>query len=192
MNAKTKKPQPEEEPAPPPASSETPTQPETETEEKAVAEKAHKKPILVPVDFSPHSEAALAHAGYLGDSMGAPLLVLHVVHDPGDMPGYYVKALKKKRLSKIEDIAAEMLEEFLTRVKKGHPGLESLKNADTKQVIGLPSTRILEIVDKVHPRMVVMGSKGRTGLKHVLLGSIAERVAQMCPVPVTIVKVKKK
>lgn len=190
MNAKTKKPQPGEEPAPPPAPSETPTQPDTE--EQAVAEKAHKRAILVPVDFSPHSEAALAHAGYLGDSIGIPLLVLHVVHDPGHMPGYYVQAMKKKRLSKIEDIAAEMLEDFLAKVKKAHPELESLKNADTKQVIGLPSTRILEIVDKVHPRMVVMGSKGRTGLKHVLLGSIAERVAQMCPVPVTVVKVKNK
>jgi len=190
MNIKTKKTHSGEEPGPAPAASETPTQPETE--EKAVAEKAHKKTILVPVDFSPHSEAALTHAGYLGDCMGVPLLVLHVVHDPGEMPGYYIQALKKKRLSKIEDIAAEMLEEFVTKVKRGNPGLEALKHADTKLVVGLPSSRILEMVNKVHPRMVVMGSKGSTGLKHVLLGSIAERVAQMCPVPVTIVKVNKK
>jgi len=157
-----------------------------------VAEKTPKNAILVPVDFSPHSEAALAHAGYLGDCMGAPLLVLHVVHDPGEMPGYYLQALKKKRLGRIEDLAAEMLEEFVTTVQKANPELDALKNAQTTLVVGLPSSRILEMVNKVHPRMVVMGSKGSTGLRHVLLGSIAERVAQMCPVPVTIVKVKKK
>ena len=157
-----------------------------------MAEKTSKHAILVPVDFSAHSEAALAYGGYLADQLGAPLLVLHVVHDPADMPGYYVKAMKKKRLSKIEDIAAEMLDDFLRKAKKEHGHTKSLQHVEPMLVVGLPLTRIMQVVSKTEPRMVVMGSSGRTGLKHVILGSIAERMAQMCPVPVTIVKATKK
>ena len=53
--------------------------------------------ILVPVDFSEHSEAALFEASRYAQAMNASLVVLHVVHDPGEMPGYYSKLIKKKR-----------------------------------------------------------------------------------------------
>ena len=61
---------------------------------------------------------------------------------------------------------------------------------DTERVIvkGIPATRILEIAETRHARLIVMGSQGRTGLPHLLLGSKAERVVQMSPIPVTIVK----
>ena len=59
-------------------------------------------------------------------------------------------------------------------------------------VIGLPVTRILEVIDTVDPFMVVLGSKGRTGLKNVLMGSKASQIVQLCPVPVTVIKAKKK
>ena len=81
-----------------------------------MTEKTEKRPILVPVDFSPHAEAALLHACELAHCTGSPLLVLHVVHDPNEMPGYYAKLAKKKMLTRIEDIAEEMLDEFLARV----------------------------------------------------------------------------
>ena len=58
--------------------------------------------------------------------------------------------------------------------------------------IGLPErvlrSRILQLVEKLKPSMVVMGSEGRTGLGRALLGSKAEQVVRLCPVPVTIVK----
>ena len=54
-------------------------------------------------------------------------------------------------------------------------------------VTGLPVSRILEVVDRMQPHMVVMGSAGRTGLAHVLMGSKAEQVVRLCPVPVTLV-----
>jgi nucleotide-binding universal stress UspA family protein len=57
-----------------------------------------------------------------------------------------------------------------------------------KLVVGLPVTRILEVVDRFKPFLVVMGSEGRTGLSHMLLGSKAEQVVRLCPAPVTIVK----
>ncbi len=58
-------------------------------------------------------------------------------------------------------------------------------------VVGLPVTRILEVINTVEPFMVVVGSKGRTGLKHVLIGSKASQIVQLCPAPVTVVKAKK-
>ena len=50
--------------------------------------KQKNRPILVPVDFSPHSEAALVCAAELAGTLGNELIILHVVHDPGDAPGY--------------------------------------------------------------------------------------------------------
>ncbi|MEN8130443.1 MAG: universal stress protein, partial [Pseudomonadota bacterium] len=62
------------------------------------------------------------------------------------------------------------------------------KKAETKLVLGLPVTRILEVVEKLQPKCVVMGSQGRSGLSQLFVGSTAEKVVHLCPVPVTIVK----
>jgi nucleotide-binding universal stress UspA family protein len=78
-------------------------------------------PILVPVDFSSHSEAALLLASDFADGLGARLVVLHVVHDPQKMPGYYARMASKKTLTRIADIAAEMLDEFMAKVRKSTP-----------------------------------------------------------------------
>ncbi len=150
--------------------------------------KQRKQPILVPVDFSPDSEQALLKACELAECMLAPVIVLHVVHNPEEMPDYYARFTKKKHLTRMEDVAGEMLEDFIRKVTKAHPKIRLLKKVETLLVVGLPVTRILEVAEKVKASMVVMGSQGRTGLKHLLLGSKAEQVVQLCPLPVTIVK----
>lgn len=150
-------------------------------------ENAHR-PVLVPVDFSAYSEAALLCAAELAHVLGSPLIVLHIVHDPGEAPGYYSVKGRHKQLERMEDVAAEMLEKFLLKVREEHPGQPALKDASTKLVTGLPVNRILEVADKTHARMIVMGSQGRTGLAHMMLGSKAEQVVRLSPVPVTIVK----
>ena len=154
--------------------------------------KTKNRPILVPVDFSDYSEAALLCAADLADMIGEPLNVLHVVHDPGEAPGYYTVKGRKKQLHRLEDVAAEMLQDFMQAVIKKHPGNKALKNATTELVTGLPVNRILEVAKKINARMIVMGSQGRTGLSHVLLGSKAEQVVHLSPIPVTIVKDKHK
>ncbi|MGB5535376.1 MAG: universal stress protein, partial [Thiogranum sp.] len=58
-------------------------------------------------------------------------------------------------------------------------------------VVGLPVNRILEVAKKSDASMIVMGSQGRTGLAHALLGSKAEQVVHLSPIPVTIVKADK-
>ena len=155
-----------------------------------MTQKGKQRSILVPVDFSPHSEAAMTFAAQLAESLDATLLVLHVVHDPAEAPGYYKS--KKKQLQKMEDAAREMLAELIQGVAAKHPELKRLAKVKRIQVAGLPVTRILEIVAKEQPQMVVMGSQGRTGLAHIALGSKAEQVMRLCPIPVTIVKTPKK
>jgi len=150
-----------------------------------------KGAILVPVDFYPHSEAAVGCAAQLADFMKLPLVILHVVHDPVDVPGFYTKEKKEKKLRRMEDLGAEMLEEFIQKSTKKFKKRASLKNAYSELVMGIPATRILEVVKQVQPRMVVMGSQGRTGLGLAFLGSTAEHVMRQCPVPITIVKVQK-
>ena len=146
------------------------------------------RPVLIPVDFSRYSEAALLVGAELAGCLNAPLLLLHVVHDPGEMPGYYSRAFKKKKLHRIEDAATEMLEEFLQRMMEQHPKLAENKRLETLLVKGLPTTRILEVAKKRDARMIVVGSKGLTGIKHIVIGSVAERVVHTAKVPVTVVK----
>jgi nucleotide-binding universal stress UspA family protein len=151
-------------------------------------EKKKKGPVLVPVDFSPYSAAALVWAARLCDCLEVPLIVLHVAHDPESAPGYYVRSKRKKHLRRIEEAAEEMMEEFLQQVAEDNPDSEHLQELESMLVHGLPVTRILELADKLDASMIVMGSQGRTGLPHLLLGSKAERIAQLAPIPVTIVK----
>ncbi len=148
--------------------------------------------ILVPVDFSAHSEAALLFAVECADKMDASITVLHVIHDLGDAPGYYSVKGRKKQLRRMEDVATEMLDGFIQEVQKKYPGLPALHNLNTILIKGLPVNRILEIAEKSNSKMIVMGSQGRTGLSHIMLGSKAEQVVRLSPIPVTIVKQQKK
>lgn len=150
--------------------------------------KKGKRPILVPLDFSRHSEAALVYAAHLAERLRAPLTVLHVVHDLGEAPGYYRMKGRKKQLRKLEDVAGDMLDEFMSRMITRHPKRTAIKSAKRLLVTGLPATRILEVANRIKPKMVIMGSAGRTALSRFLLGSKAEQVLRICPFPVTIVK----
>lgn len=143
--------------------------------------------ILVPVDFSAHSEEALLFAADLATRLDAPLLILHVIHDPGESPGYYPQK-DPEHPHRIADVAAGMMAEFINRIAREHPKLEKIPHAKTMLITGLPVTRILEVAEQNNPQMVIMGSQGRTGLAHLLLGSKAEQVVRLCPSPVTIVK----
>ena len=146
-------------------------------------------PILVPIDFSPNSEAVLKWAADAARRYQVPLLVLHVVHDLAAAPGYYHS--KKGRLRRLEESAADMMKDCLKRFDKNFPELEITKLAKTRLVIGLPVNRILEVAEKSGASQIIIGSQGRTGLPHLLLGSKAERVAKLARVPVTIVKAEK-
>ncbi len=157
---------------------------DTTTHRQAPAEAG---PILVAVDFTADSEAALIWACRYAAFLHAPIKVLHVLHDPAESPGAY-SSKENDTLRPMEEVAGEMMSAFLERTLQmaGPSGA----SADVEPIIvkGLPPSRIVEMAEKIGAEVIVMGSRGRTGLPHLLLGSKAERVAQLAPIPVTIVK----
>ena len=154
-----------------------------------MAKKMDKKTLLVAVDFTPFSEQALVFASELAEKLRAQLLVLHVIHDPAEAPGFYAqKGKKKKFIQSMEEAAEEMMAGFLKKMRKAYPTQMPIQEAIPHLVVGTPVTRILEIAKKKKAYMIIIGSHGRTGLSHLLVGSKAERVVQLSPIPVTVVK----
>jgi nucleotide-binding universal stress UspA family protein len=143
--------------------------------------------ILCAVDFSADSEAALLWACKQANRDDGRLVVLHVVHDPASSPGFYRKP-DGDWLRPMEDVAREMFSEFLSDFHRQHPETAGLTPIETMVVRGLPSGRIVEVAEAVAADQVIVGSRGRTGLPHVLLGSVAHRVVQIARPPVTVVK----
>lgn len=144
-------------------------------------------PILVAIDFSDDSRHALIWAARQAELEGARLVILHVVHDPAASPGFYHKP-DTDWLRPMVVVADDMMENFIANAKSDHSDLPALAAAKTKLLPGLPAGRITEVAKKTGARLVVVGSRGRTGLKSILLGSVAERVVQISPVPVVVVK----
>lgn len=81
-----------------------------------------------------------------------------------------------------------MAAKFMRRVRKRHPKLKRWLDVEPRFVVGLPATRILEVCEKIGAQLIVVGSRGRTGLARAMLGSTAEIVARLAPVPVALVK----
>ena len=141
------------------------------------------------VDFSSYSEQALIFTSRPAEKLKAQLLLLHVIHDPAEAPGFYAQKGKKNKFFKsIEEAAEEMMAEFLLKMRQAYPDLAPLKKAIPLLVVDTPVTRIVEVAEKKQVGMIIMGSHGRTGLAHLLIGSKIQRVVQLSPVPVTVVK----
>jgi universal stress protein A len=151
--------------------------------------KKNKSTLLAAVDFSSFSKEAVLFAGKLADDLNAGIIVLHVIHDPAEAPGFYAQKKKKKKyLQNIEDSAADMMEEFILDIQKENPEIKSLAEAETLLVIGTPVKRIIEVAKKKDVRMIILGSHGRTGFTHFLVGSKVNKVVQLSTIPVTVVK----
>ena len=155
--------------------------------ETEINDKIQPGPILVAADFSANSKTAVIWAIDLAIALSAPIVLIHIVHDRAEGPGYY-RHDKKDAMRPMEDIAGKMMLDFVERL--GEKGLQykSFKNIETRIVTGLPVTRILETAENIDARMIVMGSQGLTGLAHLLIGSKAEQVVRLAKIPVTIVK----
>ena len=149
-----------------------------------------RRPILVPVDFSSCSEAALLFAAHFAACAQAPLLVLHVVHEPRDDPGFYRRGRQGYSgfMRPLEDVAGEMLADFIAELEVHEALREVLAAARTRLVSGLPARRIQEVALREDAALIVMGSHGRTGLSRLTVGSVAAEVARHSAVPVTVVK----
>lgn len=147
-----------------------------------------KRPILVPVDFSSCSRAALLFASHFVSCVRAPILVLHVVHDLNSKPGLYRNIHSEGSMRPIDDVAADMLAEFLEDVRQYNPASNALASVRTLLISGLPAQRITEIASREDAALIVMGTHGRSGLSRLASGSVAAEVMTRSPVPVTVVK----
>ena len=157
-----------------------------------MAKKRDQNILLVPVDFTSFSEEALIFASQLANCLKAELLVLHVIHDPMEAPGFYARQRKKKKFFQtMEEAAEEMMQEFLKKMRKAYPDQAPIKKATSLLITGIPVKRIVEIAEKKQALMIIIGSKGRTGLSSLLLGSKAGQVVQLSTIPVTVVKTSK-
>lgn len=138
--------------------------------------------ILCPVDFSPSSERALDFAVDLAKALGAELDLLHVYQLP-------VYALP--------DGAMMAGPEFTTRVTtESQRALTELCESRASGVItkthlieGIPYREIVRMGEDLGAGLIVVGTHGRTGLRHLLLGSVAERVVRSAKVPVITVPI---
>jgi universal stress protein A len=142
--------------------------------------------ILAPTDFSKHAESAVRYACGLAERFGARLRLLHVLSDvvptgPDPMlapvlpPDYYRDA---------EAASREALGQVL-RPEWGRPG-----SVETAVGWGPPEAVIVEDARTHGVDLLVIATHGRTGLSHVLLGSVAERIVREAPCPVLTIRSK--
>ena len=147
-----------------------------------------RRPLLVPVDFSECSRAALLYASHLVEGTRTPLALLHVIHDDVRRPGVYHSPNNHHMARPITDIAAEMVDEMLVELRDQEPDLNVLKTVTPLLVLGLPGRRIIEVAEREQAAMIIMGTHGRNGFAHLLQGSVAEYVAKYARAPVMTIK----
>ena len=133
--------------------------------------------ILVAMDFSPDSEHALTAAIGLGLKFPARLTLVHAVHVREEFSEVNASAYLRAMESVVHrEIAA-----------RGKRAKDAGVAAGTLVVHGTPAQRIAQTAASQQVDLIVMGTHGRTGLQHLLIGSVAERVLRLAPCPVLVV-----
>ena len=139
--------------------------------------------ILVPTDFSPPSDAALQYARAVATRFGASLNLLHVVDDP-----YRVAYTAEVYVPEVEGLRDDLIADAIGRVKGRLQSSDFRElRATADAVIGTPAWSIVEYAAAHDIDLIVMGTHGRGGMSHLLMGSVAEKVVQTagCPVLTT-------
>ncbi|ETX00374.1 universal stress protein [Candidatus Entotheonella palauensis] len=140
------------------------------------------KHILVPTDFSAYADHALAYAIELATALRARLTLLHVFHLSPLTVGEVPPAVLNTVLQEIETDAQKQTQIALDRIQQA--GLQG----DSAIVEGLPFQTIIDAAKDKDIDLIVMGTHGRTGLTHVLMGSVAEKVVRLAPCPVLVTR----
>ena len=139
------------------------------------------KMIFVPTDFSSHSETALEFGLKLAKALGARL---HVFHCFEELTGGKKAPVGSVGLDPtLREDAEKQLKELIGRLDS--KGVE----IELEVVPGMyPAKMVPAAARRTTADMIVVGTHGRTGLKHALLGSVAEAVVRDAPCPVVTVK----
>lgn len=142
---------------------------------KTPARKSIKK-ILVPTDFSPHSERAADYAAMLAAGFQAKIDLLHVIEPfPYSVTDTMTVINHGEAL---KTIAVSLLDNARARLAQNGATVESHLTR------GVPYQEILDRAREKKVDLIVMGTHGRTGVRHLLLGSVAEKVIHLAPCPV--------
>jgi nucleotide-binding universal stress UspA family protein len=152
--------------------------------------------ILVPVDFSEPSREALLHAYEVANLFDATVDVLHVVQQTMH-PAFYVGGITDIRDidPNIEEKVKARVTEFIAETLRipETAGGPSDSPPDTERVVphmimGAVDMEVPKFIEEHGTDLVVMSTKGQTGLDRVLLGSVAEKIVRIAPCPVLTVK----
>ncbi|MDN3510674.1 MAG: universal stress protein [Candidatus Jettenia sp.] len=136
------------------------------------------KKILCPIDFSPCSTYALNYAIDLSMKDQASLYLIYVIETHINNVGDVVKQIDLS----LEDQQTDNLKMRLINLIPGET--REKVYVDTFIVKGVPFVEIIKAAKDKQVDLIIMGTHGRTGLKHILIGSVAERVIQKAPCPV--------
>ncbi|OGQ77533.1 MAG: hypothetical protein A2289_08115 [Deltaproteobacteria bacterium RIFOXYA12_FULL_58_15] len=141
--------------------------------------------ILVPIDFSPCSAAALDHAQFLAALVDASIDILHVIRQPTYVGAEVMVDVSGKSRQSFKDFARAQAEREMSRFLASRTDSPKLTR---HMQVGDPTRMILEFALENRCDLLVMGTNGRTGFSHLLLGSVTEKVVRRSPCPVLIVR----
>jgi len=138
--------------------------------------------ILFPTDFSDPAENALDYAVFLATSHKADLALLHVVDQFHGQTYYEILSLTPMEIAeKMTKRAHEDLQTLVDRVKESVTATEAVGE-------GKAWVEICKAAEEEKADIIVIGSHGRTGLSHILIGSTAETVVRHSSCPVLVVR----
>ncbi|MBI5516624.1 MAG: universal stress protein [Deltaproteobacteria bacterium] len=146
------------------------------------------KTILVPTDFSEGSRAALTMAGEIATRHGARVILLHVIDlPPGLDPGSMVRPEGSAVSIPLVDMAREQALAWMEKDRVTH--LAKTEDVTVRVELGSPVVQtVLDVAQSVGADLIVVGTHGRTGLAHMVLGSVAEKIVRMADAPVLSVR----
>jgi len=140
------------------------------------------KEILVPVDFSDHSTAAQETAVEIAKTFSAKIWLLHCYQlHPGGVSPYGIAAPASYH-DDVRDAVMRRIRECQEKVEAEGVSAEASVSSE------FPPQAIVEMAKDISADLIVMGTRGLTGVKHVMLGSVAERTLRIAPCPVLTVK----
>ena len=138
--------------------------------------------ILVPVDFSTQSDAALDYAVDLARRLDGRIVLLHVFSVPAFAFPDATIPMPAQTVVELQNASNTQLESLEQRVRANGVGVTS------KLAEGAPFVEIVRAARSERADLIVMGTHGRSGLRHALLGSTAEKVVRKAPCPVLVVR----
>ena len=138
--------------------------------------------ILVPLDFSPDADQALDYAMTLARQLQARLTLLHVIAPLSMITTDMDSNALSTYLDALEAESTATMAAYRDRVTQA--GLP----CEVAVTLGAPYQVIIDTARTKSVDLIVIGTHGRTGLRHVLLGSVAERVVQLAPCAVLVVR----